>query len=107
MKRHLATWAYHCDEQNIDYVILLVYSRHPAEPLAGLDEHLEIEGVHDIESARVWIGDWAAELKSDINWEREIKRRIENLLEESPAVMESAEQACWKDWDAFHSPLIG
>lgn len=100
----LAAWDYHCDEQNIDFKVLLSYSWRSAEPLAGLDEQIEIDGVHNIESAQVWLGDWAAELKSDINWEREIKRRLENLLEESDAVYEKAAAACWSDHEAHAYP---
>jgi hypothetical protein len=105
----LAAWVYHCDEQQIDYRVLLQYEVSPGESPGGNRWHgwrpgearwVNVLHVHSVDQAVVWIGKFGAVLcpSSELpGWEREICRRVEDMIDRSPAVRESAEAACRKE----------
>lgn len=105
----LAAWVYHCEEQQIDYRVLLQYDASSGERPGGNRwdgwrpgeaRWVNVLRVHAVDQAVIWIGKFGAVLgpSSELpGWEREICQRIEELLNRSAAVRESAEAACRRD----------
>lgn len=115
LDRRLAPWTYQCDEQQIDYAVQLEFDSSAGEQPGGnrWDGWRPAEGrwvnvlhVHSIDLATVWIGKCGATLQPSREipgWEQEICRRLEHVLDQSPAVRASAEAACrrYLGWESF------
>ena len=101
----LASWTYHCDEQDADYDLQLRYDVHPAERSVGVSRGVELLGVQEVLGGSINIEGLPVKLEPG-DWERRVQSRIEKRLAHSDALREQAEAACWRDLDEFSDRLI-
>ena len=101
----LASWTYHCDEQDADYDLQLQYDVHPAELSLGVARNVEVLGVHEVLSGSVNIEGQPVRLEPG-DWEARVQSRIETRLAKSDPLRRQAEEACWKDLDEFREKFI-
>lgn len=101
----LAAWTYHCDEQDADYDVQLLYEVHPAERSCGITRNIELIAVQEVVCGHVTIEGLPVKLTPG-EWERRVQSRIEKRLARSETLREQAESACWRDLDEFNERLI-